>query len=307
MVSNGKEVGYRMDAQIKRTSALSNTSPADLVERFQNPELHDRWETVYRDTRLQRRFNDVLFERFLNLMRIPVGGRVLDAGCGVGDHTLRFARAGFRCVGIDLSNYTLEQARQRATAESLDLNAQFLRQDLAELTDLEEDFDAIHCRGVLMHMPDWESALTELCRLLKPGGRILIMENNSASLEFLLVRMIRQVRKSESTLAWTQDGVEFHLDDYDQAPVTRIAHIPVLIEKMRQHGLQPVARIAAEFWDLNRFLGKLMRNAAVVFNRTYAGLHLPARFAITNAVVGEKVHRQNKCAERFTVGGFART
>ena len=46
-----------------------------------------------------------------------------------------------------------------------------------------------------MHVPDWERALTNLCRVLKPGGRIVILESNHKAVEMLLVRSVRALFK----------------------------------------------------------------------------------------------------------------
>ena len=147
------------------------TIESDLSEQFQNPRIHDSWESVYPANPLQRSLNDRMMKRFLRYIQIPVAGRVLDAGCGVGDHTIRLAREGFHCVGVDISEHVLQQARRQAQALGLSSNTRFVQAGLEDLQDLDPGFDAVHCRGVLMHIPRWRAALAELCRLLKPGGR----------------------------------------------------------------------------------------------------------------------------------------
>jgi ubiquinone/menaquinone biosynthesis C-methylase UbiE len=266
------------------------TGNSDLAEQFQNQRIHDQWESVYRDNPRQRSFNDRMMKRFLRCLQVPAAGQVLDAGCGVGDHTCRFAQQGFHSVGVDLSEHVLQQARRHAENLGLSASTVFIRAGLEDLQDLEPRFDAVHCRGVLMHIPRWRAALAELCRLLRPGGRILVVENNVSAVESLGVRLVRLVRNSESRLERTPDGWVFHNDDPHQAPITRIANIRALTEAMRHCGVQPETRFATEFWDINRFPAGLIRNCVVMFNRAYFSLRLPARWALGNAIIGRKNH-----------------
>lgn len=271
-----------------RQSPPNMPTTSDLAEEFQNRDIHDRWEAVYRDNPRQDRFNDQMMRRFLRLMDLPSDARVLDAGCGVGDHTFRFAKAGFHCTGIDISEHVLTIARAEAKRRGLTGRTEFICAGLESLPGLQPEFDAVHCRGVLMHIPNWQAALSELCRLLKPGGQILVLENNHRSVECLGVQLIRMIRRSESTLEKTPSGWVFHNTDPQQAPLTRIADQPALANELRRLGVTPTHRLATEFWDLNRFSPGFIRNRIVDFNRCYFQFRLPATLSLGNAVIGRK-------------------
>jgi SAM-dependent methyltransferase len=270
----------------ERVPTVSTAS--DLRNVFQGREVHAAWEAVYRRDRRQQRFYDRLLGRIVRWLDLPAGSRVLDAGCGTGEHTVRLAELGYRCVGVDVSPRVLLRAAERARARGQASRIRFHNEGLEALPFPDGAFDAVHCRGVLMHVPRWERALAELCRVLRPGGKIALLENNHRCLDMLLVRLVRLLRKGESRLVRTPGGLEFWVDREGEAPLTRVADLGYTAAQLESHGVRVVKRFATEFWDLNRFPAGLPRRAALGFNRLWFALHLPARPSRGNALIGQK-------------------
>ncbi len=260
-----------------------------LEQTYAESEVHEAWESVYRDRdpRL-RAFNDAMMARFVPHFRAGPDGPILDAGCGVGDHALRLAAHGFETIGIDISAHVLEQARTTAERLGLAEDVRFMQGGLEELALPDESVAGIHCRGVLMHIPEWEAALAELCRVLKPGGALVVIENNTTSLETLLVRGIRLVRKGASRMKKTPGGIEFWMEREGHPFVWRIARIRRLRAAMRAHGVEPTKRMSAEFWDINRFPAGFLRRLALGWNRLWWKLRLPAFLSHGNVVIAVK-------------------
>lgn len=103
------------------------------------------------------------------------GQRVLDLGCGEGRHVIAaHAIDGVDAVGVDLSASDLATAaqRQREFVDGGEGSALFslLVGDALRLPFPSATFDAVICSEVLEHIPDWRAALTEIERVLKPGG-----------------------------------------------------------------------------------------------------------------------------------------
>lgn len=99
---------------------------------------------------------------------------ILDAGCGNGRYSrflLRRAAPEARVVGFDLSQRMLRRARRRVRSA----RASFLAADLTRLPFADGTFDAAVCGWVLEHLPDPRPGLRELARVLKIGGRLLLM------------------------------------------------------------------------------------------------------------------------------------
>src|SRR6266571_6501490 len=153
-------------------------------------EIHEAWESVYRHNHLQDKFNDHMLDRVMAYLNLPSNALFLDAGCGIGDHSLRIAKKGYRCIGVDLSECILEKAERKIETSGLRSKVAFICQGLENLSFKDNTFDAVYCRGVLMHIPNFSKALSHLCRVLKPRGRIVIMESNHTSLEAMIVRVI---------------------------------------------------------------------------------------------------------------------
>lgn len=96
------------------------------------------------------------------------GARILDLGCGGGRDLARFARRGFRCIGIDRD---AELARSAAAHAGVPV----LQGDVEALPLRDASFDAVWAVGVLHEMPADARAvgLGEISRVLKPGGFLL--------------------------------------------------------------------------------------------------------------------------------------
>lgn len=117
--------------------------------------------------------------------RYPPGASVLEAGCGVGAQTVALARnsPGARFTCIDVSPRSLETARARARASSLE-NVTFQQADVFHLPFEEESFDHVFVCFVLEHLSRPGEALASLRSRLKPGGTLTAIEGDHGSTFF---------------------------------------------------------------------------------------------------------------------------
>jgi demethylmenaquinone methyltransferase/2-methoxy-6-polyprenyl-1,4-benzoquinol methylase len=98
------------------------------------------------------------------------GDEVLDACCGTGDLAIAAARAGARVTGLDFSDEMLARARRKAPA------IEWVQGDLLELPFPDERFDAATVGFGVRNVQDLHRALSELRRVLRPGGGLAILE-----------------------------------------------------------------------------------------------------------------------------------
>ena len=98
------------------------------------------------------------------------GDAVLDACCGTGDLALACARAGGRVTGLDFSEPMLERARRKAP------ELEWVRGDLLALPFPDASFDAATVGFGVRNVEDVERALRELRRVLRPDGRLAVLE-----------------------------------------------------------------------------------------------------------------------------------
>jgi SAM-dependent methyltransferase len=99
-------------------------------------------------------------------------GDVLDLGCGTGSLSLLASEQGHRVTGVDLSPAMVTLARQKLAGR----DAVFLIGDAAAPQVGEQRFDAVLVRHVLWALPDPGRALRHWAGLLRPGGRLVLVE-----------------------------------------------------------------------------------------------------------------------------------
>jgi demethylmenaquinone methyltransferase/2-methoxy-6-polyprenyl-1,4-benzoquinol methylase len=114
---------------------------------------------------------DLRWRRLAARAVVRRGDRVLDAACGTGDFAVADLRAGAaHVVGVDFSERMLERARRKAP------QVEWVRGDMLELPLADASFDAATVGFGVRNVADLELALRELRRVLRPGGRLAILE-----------------------------------------------------------------------------------------------------------------------------------
>lgn len=109
-------------------------------------------------------------EKFINGLGLKPGMKVLDVACGTGNLAVPAARLGATVTGVDIAPNLLEQARERAAAEGLDIK--FDEGDAEALPYEDASFDAVVTMYGAMFAPRPELVAAELKRVCKPGGFI---------------------------------------------------------------------------------------------------------------------------------------
>ena len=129
---------------------------------------YDRWGP---------RLQPVRYGLVWKMLELGDGHRVLDVGTGPGVIPLAMRRLGHDgpIVGIDISRQAVQRARRKARRMPTDHLA-FHVADAEQLPFPEDSFDRVSCVGAMLLMPDRERATFEICRVLRPGGRGVIVE-----------------------------------------------------------------------------------------------------------------------------------
>jgi ubiquinone/menaquinone biosynthesis C-methylase UbiE len=116
-------------------------------------------------------------ELIIELLELKPGARVLDVGCGTGDDAREIAGAvgaNGRVVGIDPSETMIAESKKRAAG--LGLPVEFLIADVRKLNFPAASFDFVRTDRVLMFVPEIQEAISEIVRVLRPGGRVVASE-----------------------------------------------------------------------------------------------------------------------------------
>jgi ubiquinone/menaquinone biosynthesis C-methylase UbiE len=110
------------------------------------------------------------------------GKHVLEIGFGTGTDLLQFARGGAIVTGVDLTPRSIEIARRRF--DVCGVAGEFAVGDGESLSFPDASFDVVYSFGVLHHTPDTQRAVHEVHRVLKPGGKAIVMLYHRRSLYY---------------------------------------------------------------------------------------------------------------------------
>ena len=162
---------------------VSTTDNVELKERVRRFWQEHPCGTKFADAAPgSRRFYELVEEhRYTKEWHIPAaarfaetkGLRVLEIGCGLGTDGARFAQAGANYTGIDLTDAAIDLAQKRF--QLFNLPGKFQTGDAEKLSFADNIFDVVYSHGVLHHTPDIQSAIREVHRVLRPGGRAKVM------------------------------------------------------------------------------------------------------------------------------------
>src|SRR6195256_1621874 len=148
------------------------------------------------------------------------GLRVLEIGCGMGTDGAQFAQAGAHYAGIDLTEAAIELARKRFELSGLE--GEFRVADAEKLDFADNSFDRVYSHGVLHHTPDTARAVREIYRVLKPGGRAIVMLYHRGSYNYRIGIRVR--RRGGPRLLESEGGIKI---------VNRLTGEPM--ESLRDH------------------------------------------------------------------------
>jgi ubiquinone/menaquinone biosynthesis C-methylase UbiE len=171
-------------------SVLNRIVESNLIRRTTPDEYRDRIKHVYGGpqgallaTASRISLHVPLGRRLLRARKFDVRGMksILDVGSGAGQlagHLLEFADPDARITCVDLSQPMLCRAWRRLGSD----RPAYVAADLSNLPFAERVFDGVTCGYVLEHLPDPAAGLSELARVLRPGGRMLLLttEDNFA-------------------------------------------------------------------------------------------------------------------------------
>ena len=120
------------------------------------------------------------------------GKRVLEIGCGIGTDTINFARHGARVTAVDLTEKSLEIARQRAEVFQLQDRIRFYQANAEELDRVVpiEQYDLVYSFGVIHHTPNPDRVLEQVRRYMSPQSvlKLMVYHRYSWKVLWLLLR-----------------------------------------------------------------------------------------------------------------------
>lgn len=130
----------------------------DLINDLQSFGLHRYWK-----------------RKLIKLAQVKPGEKALDLCCGTGDVAFTLAGQGAEVLGVDFSGPMLSVAKQRQARDAVQ-KVEFVRGDALNLPALDSSVDVLTISYGLRNLADFEGGLREMLRVLKPGGRLLVLD-----------------------------------------------------------------------------------------------------------------------------------
>lgn len=208
---------------------------------------HELWDDLWTAGKIEQW--DTLSQEILNSMHGEIGQvrgkRILEAGSGTGRVSLELARAGASLTLVDFSPVALDTSRSMFALAGL--TAEFVAADMRAIPLPDGAYDVVWSGGVLEHydLPEQATLLRELARLLKPGGKLIILTPYARCLPYRLGKWAMEL-----TNRWRYGKEE---PVWSLAPAFAEAGVPVTAE-------YPIAPLTAAEWaesiapDWGRFL-----------------------------------------------------
>jgi demethylmenaquinone methyltransferase/2-methoxy-6-polyprenyl-1,4-benzoquinol methylase len=134
----------------------------DLMNTAMTAGLHHRWRA-----------------RAVDMARVRPGSRVLDVATGTGDMAIELARRvypGGEVVGSDFAEGMLDRARAKASGQADSVQPRFEWADAMTLPYADDSFDSATVGFGARNFDDLERGLTEMVRVVRPGGRVVVLE-----------------------------------------------------------------------------------------------------------------------------------
>lgn len=261
---------------------------------MKSKDIHDKWKSAYRTSE-----NSKFYELACNVISEyfeKTNGLVLDAGCGTGEKSMHLSMHGYEVVGVDIAQVALIDAQKKCQENHFSDKIKLMQVNLQKLAFSDAAFGAIVIWGVLMHVPNLEEVVAELCRVLKPGGKIVIYDANPKSLDVRIMTMFKNLSARNKSTS-TNLGIENWFESNKGPVLVRWTHYSIFKNLFHKYGVKLQRRRAGQFTEFYVYFNNaLLRVFLHKINNFYFRVirwHLPS---YANMIFGQKTikHPQNR-------------
>lgn len=162
---------------------------------------------------------------------------VLEIGAGMGTDLAQFAKHGSRCTDLDLSAGHLQHAQRNFGLRGL--NARFFHGDGEGLPFEDNEFDVVYSNGVIHHTPNTSQVIQEIYRVLKPGGKAIIMVYAENSWHYWRQIVFELGIRQGELGRWSPNesmSKSVEISSKDQRPLVKVYTAARLREMFKQFG-----------------------------------------------------------------------
>ena len=177
---------FSNQAHVEKVDALFSTIAMryDLVNDIQSAGLHRLWK-----------------RKMAGLVALGKSEQALDICCGTGDLIVRLAKGGGRVVGVDMNGAMLNVARRRLAKRNIG-QSRLYQADALQLPFGDGQFDVVTIAYGLRNLADHKTGLKEIFRVLKPGGRLAILDFGKPPNRFVRGLYYQYLRRALPVFGW---------------------------------------------------------------------------------------------------------
>ena len=176
----------------------------DLVNDIQSAGLHRLWK-----------------RKMARLVALGESEQALDVCCGTGDLIVRLAKGGGRVGGVDMNGAMLNVARRRLAKRNI-AQSRLYQADALQLPFGDGQFDVVTIAYGLRNLADYKIGLQEIFRVLKPGGRLAILDFGKPPNRFLRGLYYQYLRWALPVFGWlfcgSASAYAYILDSLEKYP-----------------------------------------------------------------------------------------
>lgn len=197
--------------------------------------------------------------------------KVMEIGCGIGTDTINFARHGASVTVVELSEKSLEIAKQRAAVYGLQDRIRFYQGDAEELTKFVpvEPYDLVYSFGVIHHTPCPDRVLEQIRHYVRPGGTVKIMVYHRRSWKVLWILLTC----GRGRFWRLKEEVARHSEAETGCPVTYSYSKPEACDLLERHGFK-----VKGIWADHIFPYRISDYVQYRYTRVWYFRWLPPRF-----------------------------
>lgn len=211
-------------------------------------------------------------------LRLAPGQTLVDVGCGFGSFHPVLTEGGATVVGFDLSAGMAGEAQARRRRDGL--RATIVQADAQAIPFMDNTFDAALASHMLFHVPDMRLALSEIRRVVRVGGRVMLTTNASDHTA-ILHQLHAQAARDVGFTATVRSGFErFSLDEL---PLVRSVFPNAVVERWPNAFLFPTVEAVLRFYASGR--------VDSIDERQADGSHRPPLLARMAELIGPIVER----------------
>lgn len=183
------------------------------------------------------------------------GKKCLDAGCGSGRSSVALALHGASLVtAVDISNEGIKEAKRRSKKIS---NIIYKKASVLDLPFANCEFDFIWCAGVIHHTENFNKALHELNRVLRPGGKLFLLVYGKGGLRWKFIKALRSIvrelgleflNKAIKAAGLPENNRKHFLDDLF-VPIQKLSGMQEMKKKLIKLGFNSIKRWEGDTFD----------------------------------------------------------